>query len=134
MEKSSNKKTKVEKSSKIKLRLLQVAKSKGISYEDFFKDFNTTYANFKGKSLKSSLRSEVLVDFSTKHPDIDLQWLITGKEAKKEEKEKIVVNEPPESYGDSYKDKYIEILEENRELQRKVISLMEINNSLKKYS
>jgi hypothetical protein len=112
----------VEKSSLIKKRLLEVAKNKGISYENFFKDFGTTYANFKGKSLKSSLRSDVLVDFSSKHPDVDLGWLITGKEVKKTEKEVIALNEPQESYGKNYKDLYIEVLEENRQLHKELIT------------
>jgi hypothetical protein len=44
------------------------------------------------------------------------------------------LKEPPESYGNSYKDKYIEVLEENRQLQKKVINLLEVKETLKKYS
>lgn len=125
----------MEKSSNIKTRLLEVAKNKGISYEKFFKDFGTTYANFKGKSLKSSLRSEVLVDFSTKYPEIDLNWLITGevkKESICEKEEKNIVMEDSSSYENNYKNKYIEVLEENRALNKKLVALMESNQNLKK--
>ena len=44
------------------------------------------------------------------------------------------MNEPPESYGKDYREKYIEILEENRELQKKVINLLEVKETLKKYN
>ena len=93
----------MEKSTLIKKRLLQVAKNKGISYEKFFSDFGTTYANFKGKSLKSSLRSNVLVDFSAKHPDVDLHWIITGEKKKEDGTGASIVNET--------EDRNIDILE-----------------------
>ena len=86
----------MEKSTIIKKRLLQVAKDKGISYEKFFNDFGSTYANFKGKSLKSSLGTNILVDFSAKHPDVDLHWLITG-EHKKEEQLGVIPGESAEA-------------------------------------
>ncbi len=121
----------MEKSTLIKKRLLQVAKNKRISYEKFFIDFGTTYANFKGKSLKSSLRSNVLVDFSAKHPDIDLHWLITGKNKIEKEIENKVM-EDPQNYGGNYKDECFKLLQENRELSKKVIGLLESNNNLKK--
>lgn len=121
----------MEKSDEIKIRLLQVAKNKGISYEKFFKDFGTTYENFKGKSLKSSLRSKVLGDFSQEYPDVDLNWLITGKQKIENEKENSVMEEP-DDYGNNYKDKYIEVLEENRELNKKLVAFMESNQNLKK--
>lgn len=122
----------MEKSDKIKLRLLEVAKNKGISYEKFFKDFSTSYDNFKGKSLKSSLRSAVLVDFSHKHPDVNLHWLITGEKKETKEIPQNIAMERPSNYGNSYRDKYFEVLEENRVLSKKVISLLESNNNLKK--
>ncbi|MFI1771027.1 hypothetical protein [Thalassobellus citreus] len=87
----------MEKVSKIKLRLLEVAKNKGIGYEKFFKSFGTTYANFKGKSLKSSLRSEVLADFSSIYPNEDLHWIITGDE-KKDTNSNLLLNEPVAGY------------------------------------
>lgn len=121
----------MEKSDEIKIRLLQVAKNKGISYEKFFKDFGTTYENFKGKSLKSSLRSKVLGDFSQEYPDVDLNWLITGKQKIEKEKENLVMEEP-HNYENSYKDKYLKVLEENRDLSKKVIGLLESNKNLKK--
>ncbi|WP_299012033.1 hypothetical protein [uncultured Polaribacter sp.] len=111
----------MEKSDEIKIRLLQVAKNKGISYEKFFKDFGTTYENFKGKSLKSSLRSKVLGDFSQEYPDIDLNWLITGKRKIEKEKENLVMEEP-DNYENNYKDKYLEVLEENRQLSKELIA------------
>ena len=118
----------------IKERIRQVAENKGIKYKDLYDILEMSDAGFKGEHLSKPIKSDALVYLVTKYPDIDLHWLITGKEAKKEEKEKNMLNEPPENYGSSYKDKYIEILEENRELQRKVINLLEVNGSLKKDS
>ena len=114
----------VEKISKIKKRMLEVAKNKKISYEKFFKEFGTTYDNFKGKSLKSSLRSSVLVDFSSKHPDVDLHWLITGQ-----------VKTPTNAVHESsntpdFKAKYLDVVEnymilnnENSELRQELKTL-----------
>lgn len=118
----------------IKERVLQIAKNQNISYETFFNELGISYSNFKGRQKETSLQSDAIDKILTKYPDVDIEWLITGKEKKESLKENIVLSEPQENYGDSYKDKYIEILEENRELQKKVINLMEINSSLKKYS
>ncbi|MDD7912965.1 hypothetical protein [Polaribacter ponticola] len=40
--------------------------------------------------------------------------------------------EEPHNYENSYKDKYLKVLEENRDLSKKVIGLLESNNNLKK--
>ena len=100
--------------------MLQVAKNKGISYEKFFKDFDTTYDNFKGKSLNSSLRSHVIVDFSTKHPDVDLHWLITGQTKYTNNETHNIVAETSSEYVD-YKEKYYKCTEK----------YMQINEELK---
>jgi hypothetical protein len=44
------------------------------------------------------------------------------------------MNEQAENYGNSYKDRYIQVLEENKELQKKVINLLEVRRKKKKDS
>jgi hypothetical protein len=112
----------VENYTTIKERLRQIAKNKGISYEKLYKIIEMTDGSFKGSAIKRSLNSDAIVKFYTEFPDVNLEWLITGKERKKEEKEKIALNEPSESYGKNYKDLYIEVLEENRQLNKELIS------------
>lgn len=64
----------------IKERVLQVSKNKGISYEVFFKNLGLSYSNFKGIQKNTSLQSDAIDKIMTIYPDVDLHWLITGKE------------------------------------------------------
>lgn len=118
----------------IKERIKEIAVNKGIPLGKYFEDLEISYTGFSGEKLKIGVNSDVIQKIIYKYPDVDLQWLITGKESKKAEKENNSLNESPESYGESYKDKYIKVLEENKILQEKIIGLLEANNSLKKYS
>jgi hypothetical protein len=124
----------VNKVSNIKERIKEFAENTGENKDVFFQKIGVTSANFRGKKLLTGVNADLIEKIVSLYPNIDLEWLITGKEAKKEEKVKTIVNEPSENYGNSYKDKYIEILEENRELQKKVINLLEIKETLKKYN
>jgi hypothetical protein len=118
----------------IKERILQFAENKGVKKTKFPEKIGMTYSSFKGDALKTPINSEAIGNLLSLYPDVDLEWLITGKEAKQKVKEEIAVNKPQENYGNNYREKYIEILEENIELQKKVINLLEINETLKKYS
>lgn len=118
----------------IKERIKEIAINKGIPLGKYFKELDISSTGFSGEKLKNAINSDVIQKIIYKYPDVDLNWLITGKEEKCTEKENLQVNEPPENYGNSYKDKYIEVLEENRALQRKVINLLEVKDSLKKYN
>lgn len=111
----------VKKYTTIKERLRQLAKNKGISYEKLYSIIEMTDGSFKGSAIKRSLNSDAIVKFYTKYPDVDLQWLITGKEREIEKEKILQVNEDAESYGKNYKDLYIEVLEENRQLHKELI-------------
>lgn len=113
---------------KIKERLRYLAKNKGISYEKLYQIIEMTDGSFKGSAIKRSLNSDAIVKFYTEFPDIDLAWLITGKEHKKEKEEVLQVNEEQESYGKNYKDLYIEVLEENREIKNELIAQLKKTN------
>jgi repressor LexA len=47
--------------------------------EDFFKNLGFSYANFKGIQKKSALNSDSIDIFLSKFPNIDANWLLTGK-------------------------------------------------------
>ncbi|MDA3852838.1 MAG: S24 family peptidase [Bacteroidales bacterium] len=62
----------------IKQRILQIAEFKGVAKTKFLESNGLTYGNFKGKSLKTDISAKGIVDISANHPDINLQWLLTG--------------------------------------------------------
>jgi len=90
-----------DKFSNIKERVLQIAENKSIPKEKFFEMIGMTYGNFKGKSKKTPLNSNAIADISALFPEIDLNWLITGKR-----KEDILANilEDPLPYKKASKD------------------------------
>lgn len=63
----------------IKERILQITDFKRISKEKFFEDLGVTYGNFKGKAKEKSLSSDVLATIVSKFPDLNSEWLLTGK-------------------------------------------------------
>jgi transcriptional regulator len=65
--------------SNIKERVLYISENKGITREKFFDDLGITYGNFKGKAKEKALSSDVLAKIITKYPDINPEWLLTGK-------------------------------------------------------
>ncbi len=67
-----------EKLKNIKERALFVAKSNGISYEDFCAIIGMSYGSFKGKAKERPLNSSAIENILTKFPNVDAQWLITG--------------------------------------------------------
>ncbi|MFV9552051.1 hypothetical protein [Algibacter sp. PT7-4] len=121
-----------KKISKIKTNIRQYADFKGFSRREF---------NILIEASESFLKSDggFNVDFlpiiRQKCPDLNINWLLFNEGEmiiKNLYQENNIINtvEEPNTY--SYKDKYIQILEENRILQTKVINLLEINSSLKK--
>ncbi|MCE9538447.1 MAG: hypothetical protein K8R85_04410 [Bacteroidetes bacterium] len=64
---------------KIKDRVLQIAKYKAISYETFFPKIGMTYGNFKGEAKKTPLNSDTIGNILSIYPEINSDWLITGK-------------------------------------------------------
>jgi phage repressor protein C with HTH and peptisase S24 domain len=69
----------VDKSSNIKERILQIAEFKGIAKEKFFETIGMTYGNFKGKSKLTPINSNAIEDIITNYPEVDLEWLLTGR-------------------------------------------------------
>ncbi|MDA7706125.1 MAG: hypothetical protein P8P13_05870 [Flavobacteriaceae bacterium] len=114
----------------IKERVLQIAKSKGLSYEFFFNDLGISYSNFKGKQKNTSLQSDSIDKIITKYTDIDLHWLITGQKKYGENDASNKVSEP--STESIYKAKYYECAENYMKLNQEIIALRFENNNLKK--
>ena len=63
----------------IKSRVLEVATKKGIPKERFFQKIGLKYGNFKGKAKFQSLSSDNLAIIIAYHPEINPEWLITGR-------------------------------------------------------
>lgn len=68
-----------KKISNIKERVLYITDFKGVAKEDFFKKIDMTYGSFKGVQKKSALNSDAIDKILSIYPDIDANWLLTGK-------------------------------------------------------
>lgn len=63
----------------IKERVLEIAKYKGVSYERFCESIGMTYGSFKGIAKERPLNSDAIEIIITNNPDINSNWLLTGK-------------------------------------------------------
>lgn len=69
----------VDNFSNIKERIMQIAKNQNISYESFFEKIGVSYGNFKGDNKKRPINSNVLENILTIYPNVNPEWLLTGK-------------------------------------------------------
>lgn len=86
-----------KKISNIKERVLYITDYKGVSKEKFFESIGMTYGSFKGKQKESALNSDAIDKILSIYPDIDANWLLTGKEPMLKEEVNSIV-EPVESH------------------------------------
>ncbi len=70
---------KVNKFSSIKERIIHFIEYQGIKKKDFFDKIGITSANFRGKAQNTPLNSTTIENIFTQYPNINLNWLITGK-------------------------------------------------------
>lgn len=109
-----------------KEKIVQFSKHKGLSKADFCRKcgFSISYLDSKG-SITSNNLGGILKNFR----DLNLNWLLfdEGEMIKNAEYDtkstKREVRESPENYSNNYKDKYINLLEENRLLHRVILGL-----------
>lgn len=69
----------MDKISTIKQNILYFVESQGLKREDFFNKIEVSYSNFKGKSLFSEIGADKIVKIMTIYPQINTDWLLTGK-------------------------------------------------------
>ncbi|MCG8914166.1 hypothetical protein G1L21_14020, partial [Tenacibaculum finnmarkense] len=104
----------------IKDRVLQYIDSKGIKREGFFSKTKISYSNFRGKSKKSGLNSDTIVEISSLYPDVNPLWLLTG------EGEMLKQEQPKQEVSNiDYKEKYYKVLEEKDILSQQIITLQQ---------
>lgn len=63
----------------IKDRVLHIADIKNVGRRDFCEKIGMTYQNFTGKAKLTPLNSNAIENIFAIHPDISLEWLLTGK-------------------------------------------------------
>jgi hypothetical protein len=118
--------------STIKERILYLLEIKGITKSKFFEKIGMTYGNFTGNSKKTPLNSDAIGNILLEIPDVNLEWLIIGKEPiLREQPEAMRQVVPAESitiYKELLKEKEIEI----KELCREVGALSNQNANLDK--
>lgn len=68
----------MEKKFTIKERIIQLAKYKGFTLEDFCSRIGLTYGNFKGNAKKTPINSDSLENILAIIPDVNPIWLLTG--------------------------------------------------------
>jgi hypothetical protein len=89
----------MDKISTIKKNILYFIENQGFKKEDFFNKIGVSYSNFKGKSLNSEISADKLVTILTMFPELNSDWLLTGKGKMLKENETIYqLNEPEDFY------------------------------------
>ena len=63
----------------IKERVVQILEYKGIAKENFYKKIGVTSANFRGNAKKTPLNSFAIENILSEIPDLNAEWLLTGK-------------------------------------------------------
>jgi len=63
----------------IKERILQILEYKHLVKEIFFSKIGMTSANFRGNAKKSPLNSNAIENILSEFPEINPEWLLTGK-------------------------------------------------------
>lgn len=63
----------------IKERIIQLIEYKCIAKENFYKKIDVTSANFRGKAKNSDVGSITIAKIISQIPDVNPEWLITGK-------------------------------------------------------
>ncbi len=108
-----------------KERILQFIEYKHISRTLFFEKTGIKRGFLDSDKLNQAVSDDHFAKIIANFSDISMEWLITGKgNMLKDTSESIEpinkVNKPPEYNNVDYKEKYYELLEENRELRLKM--------------
>jgi hypothetical protein len=124
---------KVNKMTKIKERIIYFVENQGIKKGLFFEKIDVSSANFRGNAINTPLNSTTIENIITNYPQLNLQWLITGKGEMINENEEIsitTVQEPKPTYGKEQKTdidllvKNNSLLKEQNQLQEEIITML----------
>ena len=74
----------------IKERVVQVIEIKWIAKEKFFEKIGVTSANFRGNARKTPLNSTTIENILSEIPELNPEWLLTGKGSIFKESEKSI--------------------------------------------
>lgn len=74
----------------IKERVVQVIEIKWIAKEKFFEKIGVTSANFRGNARKNPLNSTTIENILSEIPELNPEWLLTGKGSIFKESEKSI--------------------------------------------
>ncbi len=77
----------------IKERIIQFIDLKGVTKEHFYNKIGMTSANFRGKAKETPINSTAIENILSEFPDLNLDWLITGKGEMTKMSTQIVKNE-----------------------------------------
>ena len=85
----------------IKENILQFIDKQHIVKEEFYRKTSISASNFKGNGLKSEIGGEKIVKILTCYPEINPEWLLTGKGSmlKSEEKEDKIIAERIDTFS-----------------------------------
>lgn len=111
-------------STNIKERILYLAEIKEDSKQNFFRKTSLKYSNFTGKSKNSDLSSGSLAEILLIYPDLNPEWLLTGKGSMLKNEQ----NKPPPDPGSAIEKEKLELentqLKEKISLQHEIIELL----------
>lgn len=79
----------------IKDRLVHVLEYKGVGKEAFYKKIGMTSASFRGNAKKTPLNSNAIENILSEIPDLNPDWLLTGKGEMLREESSVVTNPLP---------------------------------------
>lgn len=112
---------------------MQIPDLLGITKSEFYKKIEVSSSNYNGKSRYSEITADVLLKISIVYSEISIEWLVTGNGPML--KSEVVGStdqsqiQKPLSYNNvDYKEKYYELLEENRELRIKMERIEDKHN------
>ena len=110
-----------QKINQIKQRILQLIDVKGISKREFCKIIGINPSHLGNSNLKSDFSGDILSKILLNFKEVSSDWLLTGNGKMLKDMSIDEVNETLPIYSNvDYKEKYYELLEENRELRLKI--------------
>lgn len=120
----------------VKDRVKLFVKSIDIGVTDFEKSINV--ANGYVNSISKSMGIDKINLILEKYPNLSIEWLLTGKgemlkvTQESQEVPNVLESPNPKDEAPEYKEKYYNLLEENRELRLRIEKIDELTKALKK--